>query len=315
VTYTASGHTLCTLTNDAERVRACLRQPGGSVGSAIDAGIDEGLRVLVLGRPREPAPSLREVLVVYAALGNAAGCSPVIIAANRAKSQKVLVVSNCAGASCDSACMRQVASSARYFYDVTNGGRGLNPSRDLAPATVRRLTIVDRLPSDMAYVADSAQPAPDKGDPVSGLVWQMNYVPADGVTITFRVRPLELGRRPTNLEASGEVEDSDRAIRSFVFPVPMVDVVAEPTGDTPVPSTTPTASNTPNPCASGWGPACTTTPTRTDTPTPGGVTCTPPPCPCGRLVGVCPGLSCEACTATPTPRPGEAYLPWASCTR
>ena len=38
--------------------------------------------------------------------------------------------------------------------------------------------------------------------------------------------------------------------------------------------------------------------------------CTPPPCPCGRLVGECPDVRCEACTATPQPPAPEAlFLP------
>jgi hypothetical protein len=38
------------------------------------------------------------------------------------------------------------------------------------------------------------------------------------------------------------------------------------------------------------------------------MTCTPPACPCGRLVGICPNVRCEVCTATVTPKPGGRIL-------
>jgi hypothetical protein len=49
------------------------------------------------------------------------------------------------------------------------------------------------------------------------------------------------------------------------------------------------------------------------TPVPG-MTCTPPPCPCGRYVGECPNVRC-ACDETPTPTPTApplrpVWLPW-----
>lgn len=67
------------------------------------------------------------------------------------------------------------------------------------------------------------------------------------------------------------------------------------------PSATPEASATVTPSTTG-----------TFTPTRPGITCTPPPCACGRLVGECPNIRCERCTDTPTPAPGtRLFLPWA----
>ncbi len=71
------------------------------------------------------------------------------------------------------------------------------------------------------------------------------------------------------------------------------------------PSRTPTDGPSPLPTISSVPP-----PRRT--PTPARVTCTPPPCECGRLVGSCPGLRCLPCTATPRVPTGEAFLPIAS---
>lgn len=297
VAYAGSARTLCQLTNDPRRVKSCIRQLRNSGITAIDAGIDEGVKTLARGRPGAAGVDPREVMLVYAASGNAAGCGPVLSAANRAKSQKILLMTVCAGDSCDANCLRQAASSPRYFYHTDSPWpcaveQGWTNS-------VRRLTITDQLPADMAYVEGSADPAPSSGDPLTGFVWVQNYVPRDGVTITLRVRPLECGERPTNVEASGELLDANNATKRFVFPVPTVKVCPEG-------SATPTA--TPSPTAS---------PTATILP----MTCTPPACPCGRLVGVCPNVRCEVCTATATPEATRTpvsrsvYLPWSECRR
>lgn len=77
----------------------------------------------------------------------------------------------------------------------------------------------------------------------------------------------------------------------------------------PAPATPSTSTLTPDPSRTLSPPTSTPTPTPTPSPstTPSQVTCTPPACPCGRLVGVCPHLVCLPCTETPIPHP--AYLP------
>jgi hypothetical protein len=284
VAYSGTSRTLCQLTNDERRLRACIRQLGSTGATAIDKGIDEGRTVLTRGRPVDAAVEAREIMVVYAGSHNTAGCDPVLRSASKAKSQMILMMTVCAGNDCDVNCMRQVATSPRYYFEV---GDVIVPPRggpDVT-TTVRRLTISDTLPPDMAYIPGSANPPPDHDVASASFTWQFNMLPLSGVTVTLRVRPAEVGERPTNLVATGELLDSTGAYKKFVFPVPMVRVLPEPTA----------------------------TPTATPSPTP---MCTPPPCPCGVLVGSCPNIRCEACTATstPTPRP-KAYLPWTECGR
>jgi hypothetical protein len=152
---------------------------------------------------------------------------------------------------------------------------------------LRRLTITDKLPDDMLYVQDSANPPATTIDPTRGLIWTVANPPPGGITITFRVKPQEAGERPTNVEATGELTDAAGLPGYFVFPVPVVNVQAVPT-DTPSP--TPTAA----------------------------MTCTRPACPCGYVGSGC-NVSCIPCTPTPTatmtPVPRPIYLTWLECWR
>jgi len=127
-----------------------------------------------------------------------------------------------------------------------------------ASVLARQMTIVDRMPDDMRYAGPVTGPAPS----VSGqnLTWNLTDVPLAGLTLAYAVRPQQLGRRPTNVDASADFTDGlDRPGR-LRFPVPVVEVLGVPP--------TPTKTSTPFPTAT---PRPTVTPTATDTAAP------PPP--------------------------------------
>jgi Mg-chelatase subunit ChlD len=271
IKFSGAATTLCKLTNDEGRLISCANRIDANGGTAIDAGIRTGMRELVAGRPRgSGAGAIREVMVVLSDGQNNAGCQPVMQAAGQAKSQGILMMTVCVGSDCDASCMRQAASSARYFFQIDNAG-GLAAAfakiRDeVLNINLKKMTITDVLPANMQYVEDSAQPAPDKGDPTAGFTWQANYVPRDGLTITFKVRPLETGYHPTNVQAVGELLDNQNRSKDFEFPVPHVTVLQPfPLATVTNPPPTPTYTPTPTPTNT---PPFTPTPTNTPTPTP-----------------------------------------------
>mgnify|MGYP001041986920 CR=1 FL=1 len=92
-----------------------------------------------------------------------------------------------------------------------------------------------------------------------------------GITLTYRLEPLEEGVWPTNIRAAGRFWDTEDRIGTYEFPVPTVRVRVPTATSTPTAS----ASSTPSP-----------SPTATATATP---TATP--------------------SATPTPVPQPLYLP------
>ena len=275
VEFNTQARRLCSLTSEENRAISCVNRVGANGGSRMDLAIMEGLRVLSLHRQGLNRDELTEVMVVLSDGGNNAGCAPVLSAVQSARGQGVLVIAVCVGDDCDETCMRQVASSPRYFFKAENAGQlvsVIQRIRDSALGiSLRKLTVHDALPEWMEFVPDSADPpqtspvAPDRW-----LEWEETYVSADGVTYTFEVKPLKTGYMPTNTEATGDLIDHKARSRSWVFQVPWVTVLNP--GTPPIPT------------ATAIPPTSTPTPSPTATPTP---------------------------SATAAPGPRTAYLPWA----
>ncbi len=96
----------------------------------------------------------------------------------------------------DDVCLRDLASSSRYYFDLSNL-RGLIATfgriRDeLINITIRQLIVTETLREGVDFVPGSA--TDDEKNPIfeldgRRLRWTMNYVPKDGVTFTYQVRP------------------------------------------------------------------------------------------------------------------------------
>ncbi len=170
------------------------------------------------------------------------------------------------GSDVDRALLEQIATTPDDFWYAPRSHDLLAIYLALAgrmqALEARDLVLVDELPEDMQFEPGSALPAPwslrDRT-----LEWRLPVVPAEGITITYRVRPQELGLRPTNRQAEARYTDSDGAEGRHVFPIPEVRVLSEPPTFTPTPTVTPTPSHTPSP-----SPTATSSPTATPTPTP-----------------------------------------------
>jgi hypothetical protein len=109
---------------------------------------------------------------------------------------------------------------------------------------VRDVEVWDTVGPDMRLVVGSSVPLAQES--ADTTVWRSAGVPATGLSMTIRVKPLRTGRLPTNLEAVAFYTDSEGALRKFVFPVPMIAVIA-PTSSpqpTPTPTLTPTGTAT-----------------------------------------------------------------------
>jgi len=279
VQFNQQARRLTGLTNNENQVIGAINRVGANGGTRIDLGIMEGLRVLMQGRGDVSRKELTEVMVVLSDGGNNAGCSPVLSAARKARGQGVLLISVCVGNDCDEQCMRQVASAPRYYFRAENAGQLQavfeRIKNRILQINLRKLTVVDTLPDWMEFIPGSADPpqtAPD--DPDQWLKWEDVYVPADGVTYAFKVRPLRTGYMPTNAGATGTLVDNKGRTRSWDFQIPWVTVLQpEPLSTAATPPPKPTFTP---------GPTITPSPTPTITPSP---------------------------TPTPTPRPKPIYLP------
>jgi len=106
------------------------------------------------------------------------------------------------------------------------------------PGLFQEITVRDEVPLNMELLPASIQPPPAE---VQGrtITWRLRDVPSkDGLTLRYRLRPLEVGDHPTNVQADAEYVDAIGNPASFRFPVPRVEVFV-PTA-TPTPTTSPT---------------------------------------------------------------------------
>lgn len=99
-----------------------------------------------------------------------------------------------------------------------------------APGLFETLTIDDAIPANMDYVPDSARPAAAYDGARRVLAWELADIGGDpaGVRLTYRLRPRQTGRWPTNVEAVGVYRDALGQAGRLVFPVPEVEVTAPP---------------------------------------------------------------------------------------
>jgi hypothetical protein len=249
VEYADDARTRCHLTNQTSRLLGCIRPIQFEGTSRTDLGIDQGVSVLIRGRSDEATRPL-EVMVVTMTGGPPNGCQPAISAAGSAKGNGVLVMSVCAGLTCDTQCARQIASGSHYAFTqrdwpplVVNVLDQIMDQSDPAPRAVAAV-VTDTLPANMAYVAGSAVPPALVRGP--DLIWEDIALPPNTITLTFAILPLEAGRHPTNVEARADVFFVGHPRVVGIFPVPEVDVVA---GASPTASPTRTPEDTPTPTA------------------------------------------------------------------
>ncbi|MFN2252355.1 MAG: vWA domain-containing protein [Anaerolineae bacterium] len=249
IEFNSSGRRLCPLSNDELRVIGAIKrveprssgtpvsrpprhdEPDGN--TRLDLGIRDGLRILRVGRHGvdvEP-DELTEVMVVVSDGRNDEGCRPVLNEVRKAQGQGVLVIAACAGADCDEQCMRQVASSPRYFFTTENLSSLwtlFERIRDqIRKINIRQLEVEETLPPHMALVSGSVDPRQAEPDDVDRrLLWRDVYVPQEGVTYTLKARPLRAGYLPANELAVGRLIDNKGRGKTWTFDVPWVTVLA-----------------------------------------------------------------------------------------
>ncbi len=231
------------LTGDLERVKRVIHRVDRSGETDLGRGIDRALQLAVAGRkPVQTANGawVNEVMIVFSDGPRDDDCPDVVRAARKVKAQGIIVMTVCVGDDCESRCLREAASSARYAFNVSDASRILGVfdriRKDIKMVVLKRLVVTEALPGGMTFVADSAVPAPVEIDAGAGrLRWQENYVPEEGITITFKTRPLGPGHQPVSLGAIAEFTDNRDLSGTMPFPIPAVDVVAPAVAATPTP--------------------------------------------------------------------------------
>jgi hypothetical protein len=172
-----------------------------------------------------------EIVVVFTAGASQDHCDKAIGAAGKLKSDNVLLASVRLGDHCDTPCVRQLASTARYFYNVDTVGRLAEVFQpivydDALIGIVLQQGTLSYAPAvGMRLVPDSAVPEATVAPDGSRLDWLWNYLPSDGFTATLRLVPTAPGRQLLAREAGGTWVDKQGRPGAYAVPTAEVDVV------------------------------------------------------------------------------------------
>lgn len=253
---------LCGLTNDEARVQSCIRRAQGSGNADVAAGLRGGQKEMIAGRrlTQEDPYSINEVLILVAKdVADEQQCRSALSQARNLKSQGILLITVCADDRCRPRCLLEMASSPRYVFTLENIDHVYHVldriRRDLFNFTLRQIIVHDVLAPDMEFETGSDLPPAVTPIAPGELKWVQNYIPRDGVTLTYVLRPTRLGRQPTSLEASVVWTDNQNRGSRTLFPTTEVEVRV------PTPTATATPTVTPSPTR-------TAVPTRRPTATP-----------------------------------------------
>ena len=274
----------CPFTTDAEELWRCADGLRAAGSRAIGPGIERALGMLVDARPPAGAPTApTEVMIVLGQGDDVAGCSGMLPPASEVRAAGVLLVTVCVQPGCDSACMRQVATSPRYHFDAQSAGLDHLFRGPLlgTVATGSQMVMADWPAEEVNFVEDSAiPPAQRVGAGGRGRQWQVARPSVMTHRFLWRAQPRRSGRMPLTRGATVSLTDWSGRDREFELQPPEVLV------DSPSPSPTrPTPTATaPRP------PSATATPTPPHTPTARPSPPSPPP---------------------PLPSPERLYLPLA----
>lgn len=252
VTFDDDARTVVPLTNNAGRIQGGLGRLDAGGQANVGLGLREALRALLAGRRmRKPdwgsSDWTTEMSVLYSLGRPVGGCATAAREAIQLRGAGILSTTVCAGSDCDERCLVELASHRRYAFELDDPRLidVLDLLRDrIRNTVVREMVVTDTLSADLLLVEGSVHPTPHATDPAGRwLAWREAYVPRDGLTFTFRARPVRTGILAANERAVGHARSSEGQLVTWAFAIPTVEVfVASPT---PIRTATPTPSATP----------------------------------------------------------------------
>jgi Mg-chelatase subunit ChlD len=244
VQFNTVARTLCQLTNDPGRAGSCVNKIGASGGTAIDAGIRDGLKVLLKERASLPHKH-QEIMVVLSDGLNNADCPPVLAAADVVKADNIRLFSICAGPGCDRVCMKQVATPGDD-YEVLNFVNLPELFSEIgwqsrAVPGIEALELQLLLPDGVRIDKDSASIPPDTF--AEGIaIWRVDRLDRDGVSVEVAMDVSGEPSGPVVLRVVAETSEGLMVAREEALGVPEE---ALPPTSRPLP--TPTQTVTPVP--------------------------------------------------------------------
>ncbi len=243
------GHELMSLTDNVSKVTGRLSRIRGGGNTRVDLGLSTATRMLVgVGMRGRTDMDHRKLIVVFSD-----GKFDRRITARLRTRDGLDVITVAAGRSADQAALRRIATESEYAVEMRDRKELVQVYRRIAPrqrqVTMDTLTIEDVLAANMDLVPGSANPVPARVLDGRNLQWDF-APPAFPITLTYRVKPQEVGLHPVSELAHAMWADSEGRKGDVPIPEVELEVLQLPT-PTPTPTSTPTATgmptNTPEP--------------------------------------------------------------------
>ena len=239
IVFDAYVEELTYLTSDQAKLRAAIAAVPSASGTNLVDSLDAGYRMVTSAGIRKDAQPVL-VFMTDGKHNQFTGSPPPlsaiypIIAKIHASGVTVHTVGLGPAGDIDEPLLRQIAGDPTHYHWSRTGDDLESIFLGIAgiiKATVlfKTLTIVDKVPANMAFVVGSSQPAALWDPAARTLTWTFNSVPETGHTLSFQVRPQEGGRHPTNVEATADYRDGFDNQNREPFPVPQVTVLVPET--------------------------------------------------------------------------------------
>jgi Mg-chelatase subunit ChlD len=237
VAVASQGVVVQALTSDQAKLVATIQGLAIERGTNIVGGLDAS-RAELMGP--DARTGVRKV-IVFLTDGRQTVTNPPIsaldgvIAAVRAAGIEVFAIG--LGSDADVGVLQRMASdAAHYYYSPTASDLQAIyvqiAGRTKAAVLFTSATITDIVPANMIFIPGSGTPIePTYDSATRTLTWTHTNVTAPGYTLTYQLRPTEVGTWPTNVSAQLDYVDGFANPGSTPFPVPTVRVIAHiPTG-------------------------------------------------------------------------------------
>lgn len=217
VEYDDSAEVRCGLTNDGDALRRCA---DGIVASGQESRLDLGVEAAsALLQDARPTLSTADAMtdfdysapmewIIALMASKPSDCPLAITEAERAVDERGVgaVATLCAGTSCDLACAQQVATTARYSFDLDEWADFLVEWEDsLEPPRMYRAAITQTLGSSLDYLRYSAQPVAT--ETASGVVWPSVLANGNRLTVTIQAYAVTPGLIQVNDHAVARVSN------------------------------------------------------------------------------------------------------------
>ena len=236
VTFNRNASNVVALSHQEAEIWRALRSLRPFGDSRIDMGLQATLDAWLSTRRTE----VEQVMILLS--DGKSDREPALAVADRLKAEgmRIFTVSN--GYEAESLdLMRDIASDPAYLYRADNA-RFLYQVFDsiaaevAAPVLFDSATVIDEIPANMQYVANSASPGATFDIDKNSLTWELQDIDFQGFQLTYDLVPQVSGLWETNIRAWTEFTDGIGRQGRIDFPVPKVEVLAPtPTPKPPVP--------------------------------------------------------------------------------